>query len=120
MTHHPSPTQRPSVLLRGLVHLGERGVAPSRSLLHWARDLGAMEAMSLGQAPGVFLPRARLAELERQARRLGSLRFQQLLQLAFASDTRIQGHAHGNPRVSFASIGLPTPGDLQPLVPPLL
>lgn len=103
--------------LRILDHLREEGEAPSLILWHLSRDLGAMEAMSLGQAPGVFLPRARLAELERLAHRLGSARLQQLLQLAFACDTRIKGQASGNPWDSLASLLLDLTG--RPLAPGL-
>lgn len=103
--------------LRILDHLREEGEAPSLILWHLSRDLGAMEALSLGQASGVFLPRPRLAELERQARRLGNARLQQLLKLAFACDTRIKGQAHGNAWDSLASLVLAMTGAPLPLSP---
>lgn len=89
-----------------LDHLREEGEAASLLLWNLSRELHAMEAIANGQPAGIFLPRPRMQALERQARRLGAERLQQLLRLAFRADCQIKGQAAGNGWDSLTSLTL--------------
>lgn len=90
--------------LRILDHLREEGEAPTLIVWTLGRDLEAMEALSLGLAPTVYLPNFRQAGLKKRASRLGCARIQALLQLAFKCDTQIKGRAPGDPWNSLAAL----------------
>lgn len=102
--------------LRILDRLREEGEALTFILWNLTRDLQALEALSTGQAPGIYLPRPRLQALENQARKLGARRLQILLQLAFNADAQIKGQASGNPWDSLTTLTLALSGAPVPRV----
>jgi DNA polymerase-3 subunit delta len=97
-----------------LDHLREEGEAESLLLWNLSRELRAMEAVSCGQPAGIFLPRPRMQQLEQQAKRLGTTRLQELLQLAFKTDAQTKGQAPGNAWDSLAALVLAMAGHPLP------
>ncbi len=98
-----------------LDQLHETGEAATLLLWNLSRDLQAMEAMSLGQAPGVFLPRPQQSRLSRLANQLGNARLQAMLQTAFLIDQQIKGQVPGDPWDQMASLIVSMTGKRQAL-----
>lgn len=102
--------------LRIIERLQEEGEAPTLLLWNLTRELQAMEAISCGQKPDIYLPRPRQQALEHLASRLGTRRLQLLIQLAFKTDAQIKGQLPGNAWDSLTTITLAMTGAPVPKV----